>query len=43
MIKWIDEIWNRMQNSFFNFESLLIFDSAPAQLTEKIKKKVKEY
>jgi hypothetical protein len=41
--EWLDEVWRRRKNSFFNTKSLLIYDSARAHITEDVKNLVKRY
>lgn len=39
---WIREVWQKRKASFFSSPSLIIYDSAPAHLTEKVLKVVKQ-
>jgi hypothetical protein len=41
--EWLEEVWRRQKNSFFNTKSLLIYDSARAHITEDVKNLVKRY
>lgn len=42
MCQWIEKVWRRRKNSFFNPKSLLILDAHKAHKTERVKKEIQK-